>query len=140
VDGLCSAEIQLLRPVLDYLLALTASFRHLCLGGNRFRPKAGNGEVVASSESYKTKASAMNGVESSPFRCTLEAPFGEREYACFRLNRHTDDGQRILVPNKWWGRPAPSGWLSCTRRWAREPRLPGSDYSPGKDRRTALRT
>lgn len=33
-------------------------------GGYRFRLKAGNGEVIASSESYKTKASAMNGVES----------------------------------------------------------------------------
>lgn len=33
-------------------------------GGFRFRLKAANGEVVASSESYKTKASALNGVES----------------------------------------------------------------------------
>lgn len=33
-------------------------------GGYRFRLKAGNGETIASSESYKTKASAMNGVES----------------------------------------------------------------------------
>ena len=33
-------------------------------GGFRFRLKAGNGETIASSESYKTKASAMNGVES----------------------------------------------------------------------------
>jgi uncharacterized protein len=32
--------------------------------GYRFRLKAGNGETIASSESYKTKASAMNGVES----------------------------------------------------------------------------
>jgi uncharacterized protein YegP (UPF0339 family) len=33
-------------------------------GGFRFRLKASNGEVIASSQSYKTKASAMNGVES----------------------------------------------------------------------------
>lgn len=33
-------------------------------GGYRFRLKAGNGETIASSESYKTKASAMSGVES----------------------------------------------------------------------------
>jgi uncharacterized protein YegP (UPF0339 family) len=33
-------------------------------GGFRFRLKAGNGEVIASSESYKTKASALNGIES----------------------------------------------------------------------------
>ena len=34
-------------------------------GGFRFRLKAGNGEVIAtSSESYKTKASALNGIDS----------------------------------------------------------------------------
>jgi uncharacterized protein YegP (UPF0339 family) len=33
-------------------------------GGFRFRLKASNGEVIASSQSYKTKASAMGGVES----------------------------------------------------------------------------
>lgn len=33
-------------------------------GGYRFRLKAANGEVVASSESYKTKASALGGIES----------------------------------------------------------------------------
>ena len=33
-------------------------------GGFRFRLKAANGEVIASSESYKSKASAMGGVES----------------------------------------------------------------------------
>ena len=33
-------------------------------GGFRFRLKAGNGETIASSESYKTKASVLNGIES----------------------------------------------------------------------------
>lgn len=33
-------------------------------GQYRFRLKAGNGEIIASSESYKTKASARNGIES----------------------------------------------------------------------------
>ncbi|MEV8376761.1 YegP family protein [Kribbella sp. NPDC056861] len=33
-------------------------------GGFRFRLKAGNGEVIAVSESYKTKDSALNGIES----------------------------------------------------------------------------
>lgn len=33
-------------------------------GGFRFRLKASNGEVIATSQSYKTKASAMGGVES----------------------------------------------------------------------------
>jgi uncharacterized protein YegP (UPF0339 family) len=33
-------------------------------GEYRFHLKAGNGEIVASSEGYKTKASALNGIES----------------------------------------------------------------------------
>lgn len=34
-------------------------------GGFRFRLKAGNGEIIAtSSESYRTKSSALNGIES----------------------------------------------------------------------------
>jgi uncharacterized protein YegP (UPF0339 family) len=33
-------------------------------GGYRFRLKAGNGEVIATGESYKTKAAALSGIES----------------------------------------------------------------------------
>ncbi|NMC59193.1 MAG: YegP family protein [Candidatus Methanofastidiosa archaeon] len=33
-------------------------------GEYRFRLKAGNGQVIATSEGYKTKTSCMNGIES----------------------------------------------------------------------------
>ncbi|WP_137846486.1 YegP family protein [Microbacterium sp. 2FI] len=33
-------------------------------GGFRFRLKAGNGEIIATSESYASKASAQNGIAS----------------------------------------------------------------------------
>jgi uncharacterized protein YegP (UPF0339 family) len=33
-------------------------------GGFQFRLKANNGEVIATSESYKTKADALKGIES----------------------------------------------------------------------------
>jgi len=33
-------------------------------GHFRFRLKAGNGEIIASSEAYNSKASAKNGIES----------------------------------------------------------------------------
>lgn len=33
-------------------------------GEYRFRLKAGNGEIIAVSESYKAKASALNGIDS----------------------------------------------------------------------------
>jgi len=33
-------------------------------GEYRFHLKAGNGEIIAASQGYKTKASALNGIES----------------------------------------------------------------------------
>ncbi len=33
-------------------------------GGYRFRLKAANGEVIATGESYKSKTSCLNGIES----------------------------------------------------------------------------
>ena len=33
-------------------------------GGYQFRLKANNGEVIATSDSYKTKAAALKGIES----------------------------------------------------------------------------
>jgi uncharacterized protein YegP (UPF0339 family) len=33
-------------------------------GEYRFRLKAGNGEIIATGEGYKSKASALNGIES----------------------------------------------------------------------------
>lgn len=33
-------------------------------GKFRFRLKAGNGQVIATSEAYESKASALNGIES----------------------------------------------------------------------------
>ena len=33
-------------------------------GKFRFRLKAGNGQIIASSEAYTSKASALNGIES----------------------------------------------------------------------------
>ncbi|WP_047523411.1 YegP family protein [Microbacterium sp. ZOR0019] len=33
-------------------------------GEHRFRLKAGNGEVIASSEGYSSKSAALNGIES----------------------------------------------------------------------------
>jgi uncharacterized protein len=33
-------------------------------GGFRFRLKAGNGEIIATGESYSSKSSCLNGIES----------------------------------------------------------------------------
>ncbi len=47
-------------------------------GKYRFRLKAGNGETIASSEAYESKAAAKNGIESvkknAPDATTVELP------------------------------------------------------------------
>lgn len=44
-------------------------------GEYRFRLKAGNGEIVLSSEGYKSKTSAKNGVESVQKNCSDQSCF-----------------------------------------------------------------
>lgn len=47
-------------------------------GGFRFNLKAGNGEIIASSESYTTKAAALNGIASVK-KNAAEAEIVERD-------------------------------------------------------------
>lgn len=47
-------------------------------GGFRFNLKAGNGEVIASSESYTTKTAALNGIASVK-KNAAEAEIVERD-------------------------------------------------------------
>lgn len=47
-------------------------------GQYRFRLKAANGEIIAASEAYKAKASALNGIESVR-KNAAEAPIVEIE-------------------------------------------------------------
>lgn len=49
-------------------------------GEFRFRLKAGNGEIVATGESYKTKASVINGVDAVK-RAAAEAEIDDKTEA-----------------------------------------------------------
>lgn len=46
------------------LVAAKFELKKTSSGQYRFNLKAGNGEIIATSESYTTKASALNGIES----------------------------------------------------------------------------
>ncbi len=63
----------------------------------RFRLKAGNGEVVLSSEGYKAKASAQNGIESVKKNCGNDICFERVETASgnFRFNLKARNHQVI---------------------------------------------
>jgi uncharacterized protein YegP (UPF0339 family) len=66
-------------------------------GEFRFRLKAGNGEVILSSEGYKAKASCMNGIESVKKNCSNPDCFEVKETGSgkFRFNLRSTNGQVI---------------------------------------------
>jgi len=66
-------------------------------GEFRFRLKAGNGEVILSSEGYKAKASCMNGIESVQKNCSDPDCFDmkETDSGKFRFNLKSTNGQVI---------------------------------------------
>ncbi len=45
-------------------MAAKLELKKTSAGGYRFNLKAGNGEIITTSESYTTKAGALNGIES----------------------------------------------------------------------------
>ena len=48
-------------------------------GEFRFRLKAGNGQIILASEGYKSKASAMNGIESVRKNSQIDGRFERKE-------------------------------------------------------------
>lgn len=66
-------------------------------GEFRFRLKAGNGENILSSEGYKAKASAMNGIKSVQKNCLDPNCFEMKETPSgkFRFNLKSTNGQVI---------------------------------------------
>ncbi len=71
LNGIASVKKNCVGDVEDQTVEPIATVKHPKFelyqdkaGEFRFRLKAGNGEVIATSEGYKTKASAQNGIES----------------------------------------------------------------------------
>ncbi|MEE2879086.1 MAG: YegP family protein [Pseudomonadota bacterium] len=66
-------------------------------GEFRFRLKAGNGEIILSSEGYKARASALNGIESVKTNAADEARFEKKEGSSgkFSFNLKAANGQVV---------------------------------------------
>lgn len=66
-------------------------------GEFRFRLKAGNGEIILSSEGYKKRASAMNGIESVKKNAANDARYEKKEGSSgkFSFNLKAANGQVI---------------------------------------------
>ena len=66
-------------------------------GEHRFRLKAGNGEIILSSEGYSSKAGCENGIESVKKNCTDDDCFEKKETDSgkFHFNLKARNGQVI---------------------------------------------
>ena len=66
-------------------------------GEYRFRLKAGNGEIILSSEGYKSKASCENGIASVQKNCSDPDCFEKKQTDSgkFRFNLKATNGQVI---------------------------------------------
>jgi len=66
-------------------------------GEFRFRLKAGNGEIILSSEGYKSKASCDNGIASVKKNCLDEKCFDKKQTDSgkYRFNLKSPNGQVI---------------------------------------------
>jgi uncharacterized protein YegP (UPF0339 family) len=66
-------------------------------GEYRFRLKAGNGEIILSSEGYKSKASCDNGIASVKKNCLDEKCFDKKQTDSgkYRFNLKSTNGQVI---------------------------------------------
>ncbi len=66
-------------------------------GEYRFRLKAGNGEIILSSEGYKSKASCDNGIASVKKNCLDEECFDKKQTDSgkYRFNLKSTNGQVI---------------------------------------------
>ena len=78
-------------------------------GEFRFRLKAGNGEIILSSEGYKKRASAVNGIESVKKNAANEARFEKKEGkgGKFSFNLKAANGQVIGTSQSY---KSESGW------------------------------
>ena len=72
-------------------------------GEYRFRLKAGNGEIVLTSEGYKGKSSAVNGVESVQKNCSDASCFEKTTTSSgkFRFNLKARNHQVIGVSQSY---------------------------------------
>ncbi len=71
-------------------------------GKYRFRLKAGNGEIILASQGYKSKDSAMNGIESVQKNAASDAQFERKDSkGQFMFNLKATNGQVVGTSERY---------------------------------------
>ena len=109
-------------------------------GEFRFRLKAGNGEIVLSSEGYKAKASAMNGIESVQKNCSNPDCFEMKETPSgkFRFNLKSTNGQVIGTSQSYESAAGCDNGMQAVGRAATDAKI--SSAGPSKMRGSVAST
>lgn len=86
----------------------------------RFRLKAGNGQVVLSSEGYTSKAGAQNGIESVQKNCADKSNFESTTTSTgkFRFNMKAKNGQVIGTSQSYESEAARDNGIEAVARAA----------------------
>ena len=87
-------------------------------GESRFRLKAGNGEIVLSSEGYKSKSSCQNGIESVKKNATNAKNFevSQTKSGKTRFNLKASNGQVIGVSQSYASDSSCQNGVDCVKR------------------------
>ncbi len=89
-------------------------------GEYRFRLKAGNGEIILSSEGYSSKSSCTNGIESVRKNAVIPERFEtkETESGKHRFNLKASNGQVIGTSQNYSSASACDGGMNSVARTA----------------------
>ncbi len=87
-------------------------------GESRFRLKAGNGEIVLSSEGYKSKASCKNGIESVRKNSASKKNFvvSQTKTGKSRFNLKASNGQVIGVSQSYASDSGCANGIACVQK------------------------
>ena len=87
-------------------------------GEHRFRLKAGNGEIILSSEGYKAKASCQNGIESVKKNSTDENRFESKETSSgkFMFNLKAGNGEVIGTSQSYASADSRDNGIKCVMK------------------------
>ena len=93
-------------------------------GESRFRLKAGNGEIILSSEGYKSKSSCKNGIESvkKNSRDAKNFVVSQTKTGKSRFNLKASNGQVVAVSQSYADESGCQNGIDCVKRDA-----PGAD-------------
>lgn len=88
-------------------------------GQFRFRLKASNGEIILASEGYTTKASALNGIESTKTNAPIDSRYERKQTSSgFSFNLRAANNQVVGTSEVYTSETARENGISAVKKGA----------------------